>query len=199
MDNPTAIAEKTRRVSGVGVAKSSELLVVAADEGWTRVDAMGSVDESSIEAKTQFCHGLGFVDVGARKKLRSKVAKDLLCGGEDGEVIFPASSNIEQAKQDPLGTDTERVIEVPGDTLAQEVGRDICSPNLGKGRLNRVDRDCIGGNAGTKERAHAKQPKPKLAQELTEGKLLIRAGSNCRTCRRDTWLSQTPTVRSLSE
>lgn len=45
MDNPTAIAEKTRRVSGVGVAKSSELLVVAADEGWTRVDAMGSVDE----------------------------------------------------------------------------------------------------------------------------------------------------------
>lgn len=110
--------------------------------------------KSSIEAKTQFCHGLGFVDVGARKKLRSKVAKDLLCGGEDGEVIFPASSNIEQAKQDPLGTDTERIIEVPGDTLAQEVGRDICSLNLGKWRLNRVDRDCIGGNAGTEERAH---------------------------------------------
>ena len=155
LDNSTAITQKTRRMSGVGVAESSELLVVTANEGWTRVDAMGGVDESPIEAKTQFCHGLGFVDIGARKKLSSKVAKDLLCGCEDGEVIFPTSSNIEQAKQDPLGTYTERIIEVPSDALAQEVGRDICSLNLGKWRLNRLDRDCIGGNAGTKERAHA--------------------------------------------
>jgi hypothetical protein len=155
LDNPTAIAEKTRRVSGVGVAKSSELLVVTADEGGTGVDAMRGVDESPIEAKTQFCHGLGLVDVGARKKLSSKVVKDLLCGAEEGEVIFTASGNIEQAKQDPLGTDTEGVIEVPGYTLAQEVGRDMCSLNLGKWRRNRLDRDCTGGNAGTKERAHA--------------------------------------------
>ena len=40
LDNAAAVAQKCRRVSGIGVAKRAELFVIAADEGRAGMDPM---------------------------------------------------------------------------------------------------------------------------------------------------------------
>src|SRR5229473_6511292 len=53
LSDPVAVAEKSGSVSGVGVTKCAELLVVAGDEGRGGDDAARSFDEAAIDAKTQ--------------------------------------------------------------------------------------------------------------------------------------------------
>ena len=58
-----SVAEKAGGVSGIGVAQRSELLVVTGNKGRARVDAAAHINQSTIDPKAKFGHGIGFVDV----------------------------------------------------------------------------------------------------------------------------------------
>jgi len=58
-----SVAEKAGGVSGIGVAQRSKLLVVTGNEGRARVDAAAHINQSTIDPKAKFGHGIGFVDV----------------------------------------------------------------------------------------------------------------------------------------
>jgi hypothetical protein len=47
--DPAAVAQKSGRVSGVGVAESAEFLVIAADECGARVYTLGVFDEAAVD------------------------------------------------------------------------------------------------------------------------------------------------------
>jgi hypothetical protein len=119
-------------MSGVGVTERTELLVVAADEGGTGANAAGGLNDRAIDAKAEFGHGFGFVDVGAREEFNAKLAEDFLSCGEDASVIFAAPGNIEQTKQNPLGARADGVIEVSGDAPAHKDGGNVSPLDLGK-------------------------------------------------------------------
>ena len=65
-----AVAEKAGSVAGIGVAEGAELFVIAGDESRAGMDAAGGFDEAAIDAQTEFGHGVGFVDVGAARKVQ---------------------------------------------------------------------------------------------------------------------------------
>ena len=151
------IAEKAGRMSGVGVAEGSELLVVAGDEGGARANAAGSLDNRAIDAKAKFSHGLGFVDVGAREELSTKVAEDLLSCGQDAAVILAAPGHVEQAKQNALGADADGVVEISGNAFSHKDGCDVSALDLGKHGRDGLDGRCDIRDAGVKERTHGEQ------------------------------------------
>ncbi len=81
LGDSVAVAEKPGSVSSIGVAERTELLVVAGDKRRAGANAAGGLNDGAIDAKAEFGHGLGFVDVGAGKEFGPKLAKDFLCGG----------------------------------------------------------------------------------------------------------------------
>ena len=52
---------------------------------------------------------------GGRKEFGSKSAKDLLCGRQNLLIALATPGHIEQPKQNPLGADPQRVVEIAGD------------------------------------------------------------------------------------
>ena len=101
--NAGVVAQKSRRVPGVGIAERAEPFVVAAEECGAGVNARRGFHDSAIEPKTERDHGFGFVDVGRRKEFGSEGAEDILRGRQNLLIVLAASGNIEQAKQNPLG------------------------------------------------------------------------------------------------
>ena len=95
---------------------------------------------AAIDAKTEFCHSVGFIDVGAGEKLDSSTAKDLLRGCEDAAVVVAAAGHVEQTKQHALGADAQGIVEISGNALAHEGGGDVGALDLGK-----YGRDGLGG------------------------------------------------------
>ena len=93
------VAEKGGGVSGIGVAERSELLVVTGNEGRARVDAAAHINQSTIDPKAQFGHGVGFVDVTRRKQLLPDGAEDFLGSDQKVTVVLAAAGNIEEPDQ----------------------------------------------------------------------------------------------------
>jgi hypothetical protein len=112
-------------VSGICVAERSELLVVTGDEGRARVDAAAHINQSTIDPKAQFGHGIGFVHVTRRKQLQSDGAEDFLGSDQDATVVLAAASNIEQPDQNAFRADANGVVEISGDPFSDELGSDV--------------------------------------------------------------------------
>ncbi len=96
--DPAVVAEQSGCMSGIGVTKRAELLVIAPDEGRTWMNSVGGFDQAAIDALTEFRHSIRFIDVGPRKELSSKRTKDFLCDIKQGAIVRPAAGNIQQAE-----------------------------------------------------------------------------------------------------
>src|SRR5262252_3383943 len=124
-------------MSGICVAEGAELLVVTGEEGRTGMNSAADFDQSTIDPMAEFRHGLGFINICRRKELQSKRAEHFLFGDQETASIFAPSGNVEERDQNPLGTDTNRIIEVSGDAFCNEHGSDICPFNSRKDGGNR--------------------------------------------------------------
>jgi len=140
LSNSSAVAEQSWCVSRVGVTQSAEFLVVASDESRAGAHAAGGFEKTVIEAETEFGDGVGFVEVLAREEFLARISEDLLRGGENAASFIAPSGGVEQAEQNALRTDPNRVIEIPGDALANENGRDVGPLDFGEDGRNRLNR-----------------------------------------------------------
>jgi hypothetical protein len=135
-------------VSGVGVAERAELLVITADEGGARVDAFGSLDEATIEADTEFGHGVRLIDVGPGEQLDAAFTEDILRDGEEMCVVLAASGDVEQAEQDALWAGAKGVIEVAAGSHAKGSGCKLPTIDYWKWRGDGFDGGFGSGLAG---------------------------------------------------
>jgi hypothetical protein len=124
-------------MSGIGVAKRSELLVVTGNEGRARVDAAAHINQSTIYPKAQFGHGIGFVDVTRRKQLLPDGAEGFLGSDQEATVVLAAAGNVEQPDQNAFRADANGVVEISGDAISDEHGCDVCACDRGEDGWNR--------------------------------------------------------------
>ena len=61
--NLLAIAEQSRRVSGINVADSAQIFAVAAEKGRTDADSASAAPDGRVQFHAELHHGIGFVDV----------------------------------------------------------------------------------------------------------------------------------------
>jgi len=73
-------------MAGVYVTHSPELFVVAACERRTASDPVSGAHDFQVQAASQFHHGIGFIQLGIRKKFGSGSPKTGLRGGQDRTV-----------------------------------------------------------------------------------------------------------------
>jgi hypothetical protein len=132
-------------VSGIGVAERSELLVVTGNEGRARVDAAAHINQSTIDPKAQFGHGIGFVDVTRRKQLLPDSAEDFLGSDQEVTVVLAAAGNIEQPDQNAIRADANRVIEISGNPFSDKHGSDVSTCDRREDGWNRFH---YGGGRG---------------------------------------------------
>ena len=137
-------------MTGVGVTESTEYFVVATNECRAGMNSGRVVDESSIELDAEFGHGIGLVNVGAGEELGADITENLLGGGEDASVLLATSGDIKQAEQYSLGANPYGVVEIPGDPVAYEDGRDVGAIDLGENCGDRFDGGYGLGVAGMK-------------------------------------------------
>src|SRR5277367_6936718 len=102
-------------MSGIGIAERAKLLVVAGDKRRAGAHPAAGFDDAAIDAVVKLGHGIGFVEVGARKEFCSSGAEDFLGRAQDAAIVSAPASNIEQPKQNPLRAYADRIIEVSGD------------------------------------------------------------------------------------
>jgi len=125
-----SVVQKSGSMSGVRVAKCTELLVIAGEERRTGMNSAADVDQSTIDPMAEFRHRIGFVNIGRRKELETKSAEHFLCGDQETAIVFAPSGNVEEADQNTLGTDANRIIEVSGNSFSNEYSGDISSFDL---------------------------------------------------------------------
>jgi hypothetical protein len=118
------------------------------------VYAAGVFDEAAIDAKVEFGHGLGFVNVRAGEQFGSEGAEDFLRGREKTAVLVAAAGNVEQAEEDALGADANGIVEISGNALAYEDGCNVRALDLGKGGWDRLDDGFIVGTSRVKKQSH---------------------------------------------
>jgi hypothetical protein len=132
-------------MSGICVAESAEFFVIAGNEAWTRVNSATQVNQASIDAETQFGHGIRLVDVRWGKQLQSDRAEDFLCPDQDVACLLSPACNIKQPDENAFGTDANRIVEISCDTFAHKYRRNIST----------VDRGEDGGNCSRRRAASA--------------------------------------------
>ena len=98
LDDSRPVTEKPGRMPGIAITQSTESLVVTRDERRAGMDAAGGFDDDAIDAMRKLRHGVGFVEIEARKEFPACIAKDFLCGGEKAPRIFAASGDVEQTE-----------------------------------------------------------------------------------------------------
>jgi hypothetical protein len=59
---------------------------------------VGSFHQAAVEVKTEFSHGVSFVEVGPGKKFGSESTEHVLGRREDYLIAFAPPGNVEQAK-----------------------------------------------------------------------------------------------------
>jgi hypothetical protein len=124
------VVQKSGGMSGIRVAQSAEFFVVAGKESRTGMNSAADVDQSTVDPKAEFGHGIRFVNVGWRKELQSESAELFLCRDEETACVIAPSGNIQETDQNALGTHADGIIEVSGDAFPDEYGSNICPFNL---------------------------------------------------------------------
>ena len=93
-----AVAEKPRRVSGIGVAERAEFLVVAGDEGGAGVNAAETSMRRRLMRRQSSVIASDSLMSGRRKQFGAEATEDLLSGIEDAAVVFAAPGDVQQTE-----------------------------------------------------------------------------------------------------
>lgn len=151
------VANQARGVAGIRITERAEFLVIAGNESGARMDAAAYIDQSTIEPQAKVGHGVGFVDIGFRKKFQSRRTENLLSVDEDVAIILARSGDIEESDEDAFGAGADGVVEVSSHPFTGEDGSDVGAVDLGKDCRNGLDNGRCGlGIAETGQ--HARTP-----------------------------------------
>src|ERR1700758_1855236 len=111
----------------IDVADGAKFLVIATGKCRTAPNPSGSLDNAAIQPNAEFDHGVGLVDVMLAKKLGTGCSERGLCRGKNLASVLTTARKVHQAKQHSPGVDPEKIIIIPGHSLAIEDGGNISS------------------------------------------------------------------------
>jgi hypothetical protein len=81
----------------------------------------------------------------------------MLGGRDDAASVLPASSGIEEDKQDTVGGDADEIVKVARDSLTVVDGRQIASMDFRNVRMHRVTDGSTRRFSGFEESTHCNQ------------------------------------------